>query len=174
MTAGKGFIALAALIFAKWKPVPAMFTCLLFGFLDALQIRLQNIEILGITVPVQAIQALPYVLTWCCSLASSARPSARRPAACPIPRSASRADPRDAELFAAAESVRAMAYAPYSQFQVGAAILADDGKIYVGCNVENAAYPVGNCAEASAIAAMIAGGGRRIRRVTSLARATNR
>jgi general nucleoside transport system permease protein len=63
MTAGKGFIALAALIFAKWRPVPAMFTCLLFGFLDALQIRLQNTEILGITVPVQAIQALPYVLT---------------------------------------------------------------------------------------------------------------
>ncbi|RYE78461.1 MAG: ABC transporter permease, partial [Hyphomicrobiales bacterium] len=63
MTAGKGFIALAALIFAKWKPVPAMFTCLLFGFLDALQIRLQNTEILGVTVPVQAIQALPYVLT---------------------------------------------------------------------------------------------------------------
>lgn len=63
MTAGKGFIALAALIFAKWKPVPAMFTCLLFGFLDALQIRLQNTEIFGVTVPVQAIQALPYILT---------------------------------------------------------------------------------------------------------------
>ena len=63
MTAGKGFIALAALIFAKWKPVPAMFTCLLFGFLDALQIRLQSAEIFGIDVPVQAIQALPYVLT---------------------------------------------------------------------------------------------------------------
>jgi ABC-type uncharacterized transport system permease subunit len=63
MTAGKGFIALAALIFAKWKPVPAMFTCLLFGFLDALQIRLQSAEIFGIDIPVQAIQALPYVLT---------------------------------------------------------------------------------------------------------------
>jgi simple sugar transport system permease protein len=63
MTAGKGFIALAALIFAKWRPVPAMFTCLLFGFLDALQIRLQNADIFGIAVPVQAIQALPYVLT---------------------------------------------------------------------------------------------------------------
>jgi len=63
MTAGKGFIALAALIFAKWKPVPAMFTCLLFGFLDALQIRLQNADIFGVTVPVQAIQALPYILT---------------------------------------------------------------------------------------------------------------
>lgn len=64
MTAGKGFIALAALIFAKWRPVPAMFTCLLFGFLDALQIRLQNVELPLIgQVPVQAIQALPYVLT---------------------------------------------------------------------------------------------------------------
>ena len=71
----------------------------------------------------------------------------------------------DADLFAAAEAVRARAYAPYSRFQVGAAILADDGNIYAGCNVENAAYPVGNCAEASAIAAMLAGGARRIRRV---------
>ena len=71
----------------------------------------------------------------------------------------------DAELFAAAEAVRAKAYAPYSRFSVGAAILADDGKIYVGCNIENAAYPVGNCAEPSAIAAMIAGGAKRIRRI---------
>lgn len=71
----------------------------------------------------------------------------------------------DADLFAAAEAVRERAYAPYSKFSVGAAILADDGHVYVGCNIENAAYPVGNCAEASAIAAMIAGGGRRIRRI---------
>jgi cytidine deaminase len=71
----------------------------------------------------------------------------------------------DAELFAAAEAIRAKAYAPYSKFQVGVAILADDGKIYSGCNVENAAYPQGNCAEASAIAAMIAGGAHRIKRV---------
>jgi ABC-type uncharacterized transport system permease subunit len=63
MTAGKGYIALAALIFAKWKPVPAMFTCLLFGFLDALQIRLQSARLFDIEIPVQAIQALPYVLT---------------------------------------------------------------------------------------------------------------
>jgi simple sugar transport system permease protein len=64
MTAGKGFIALAALIFAKWRPIPAMFTCLLFGFLDAMQIRLQGVELPLIgQVPVQAIQALPYVLT---------------------------------------------------------------------------------------------------------------
>lgn len=71
----------------------------------------------------------------------------------------------DAELFAAAEMVRARAHAPYSRFHVGAAILADDGKIYAGANVENAAYPIGNCAEASAIAAMIAGGGKRIVRM---------
>ncbi|MHA6298679.1 cytidine deaminase [Devosia sp. CAU 1758] len=71
----------------------------------------------------------------------------------------------DKALYEAAEAVRKYAYAPYSKFQVGAAILADDGKIYAGCNVENAAYPVGNCAEPSAIAAMLAGGGKRIRRV---------
>ena len=50
------------------------------------------------------------------------------------------------------------AYAPYSKFLVGAAILGDDKRIYGGCNVENAAYPEGMCAEASAISAMIAGG----------------
>jgi len=64
MTAGKGYIALAALIFAKWRPVPAMFATLLFGFLDALQIRLQGVPLPGIgPIPVQFIQALPYVLT---------------------------------------------------------------------------------------------------------------
>jgi ABC-type uncharacterized transport system permease subunit len=64
MTAGKGYIALAALIFAKWKPVNAMFACLLFGFLDALSIRLQGspLPIVG-KVPVQFMQALPYILT---------------------------------------------------------------------------------------------------------------
>ncbi len=64
MTAGKGYIALAALIFAKWKPVNAMFACLLFGFLDALSIRLQGtpLPLIG-KVPAQFMQALPYVLT---------------------------------------------------------------------------------------------------------------
>ena len=71
----------------------------------------------------------------------------------------------DQALFAAAEAIRAKAYAPYSRFQVGAAILAEDGQIYSGCNIENAAYPQGNCAEASAISAMIAGGARRITRI---------
>jgi general nucleoside transport system permease protein len=64
MTAGKGFIALAALIFAKWRPGPALAACLLFGFLDAMAIRLQGVALPGVgQVPVQFIQALPYVLT---------------------------------------------------------------------------------------------------------------
>jgi len=64
MTAGRGFIALAALIFAKWKPVPAMFACLLFGFLDAFAIRFQGatFPLVG-QLPVQLMQALPYILT---------------------------------------------------------------------------------------------------------------
>jgi cytidine deaminase len=71
----------------------------------------------------------------------------------------------DKQLAGVAEAVRANAHVPYSQFAVGAAILADDGKIYAGCNVENAAYPLGNCAEASAIAMMVAAGGKRIMRI---------
>lgn len=64
MTAGKGFIALAALIFAKWRAWPALGACLLFGFLEALSIRLQGAHIPGLgEVPVQAIQALPYAMT---------------------------------------------------------------------------------------------------------------
>ena len=73
--------------------------------------------------------------------------------------------PADEALFSAAEAARARAYAPYSKFSVGAAILADDGNIYAGCNIENAAYPIGNCADASAIAAMVMGGGKRITRI---------
>jgi simple sugar transport system permease protein len=64
MTAGRGFMALAALIFGRWHPVNALWACLLFGFLDATAIRLQGVQlpVLG-EVPVQIIQALPYVLT---------------------------------------------------------------------------------------------------------------
>ena len=54
------------------------------------------------------------------------------------------------------------AHAPYSNFKVGAAILADNGKTYSGCNVENISYPCGTCAEAGAIAAMVADGGKKI------------
>jgi cytidine deaminase len=65
-------------------------------------------------------------------------------------------------LFAAAKAARERAYAPYSRFLVGAAIRAPSGAIYAGCNVENAAYPQGACAEAGAIAAMALAGERRI------------
>ncbi|MGA2487729.1 MAG: ABC transporter permease [Roseiarcus sp.] len=64
MSAGKGFIALAALVFAKWRPWPALATCLLFGVLDALATRLQGVPLPFVgPVPVQAIEALPYLLT---------------------------------------------------------------------------------------------------------------
>jgi simple sugar transport system permease protein len=64
MTAGQGFIALAALIFGKWRPVPTMLACFLFAFTDAIQVRLQGVDIplIGV-IPVQFVQALPFVLT---------------------------------------------------------------------------------------------------------------
>ena len=65
-------------------------------------------------------------------------------------------------LIEAATEVRHNAHAPYSGFQVGAAVQDENGVIHVGCNVENAAFPEGACAEANAIGAMVAGGGKRI------------
>ncbi len=70
-----------------------------------------------------------------------------------------------AELFVAAKSAQANAYAPYSRFHVGAALRSDSGAIHSGCNVENAAYPQGSCAEAGAISAMALAGGRRIAQI---------
>jgi cytidine deaminase len=66
------------------------------------------------------------------------------------------------DLIAAAKSARLKAYAPYSKFLVGAAVRDERGQIHGGCNIENAAYPQGWCAETSAIAAMIMSGGRSI------------
>ena len=63
MTAGRGFIALAALIFAKWRPWYALYACLLFGLLQAVALRYQNIDLGAFTVPVQFMDALPYILT---------------------------------------------------------------------------------------------------------------
>ncbi|MBL4928563.1 cytidine deaminase [Fuscibacter oryzae] len=72
-------------------------------------------------------------------------------------------------LLQAAKDVREKAYAPYSRFKVGAAIRGADGAIYQGCNVENVAYPEGTCAEAGAIAAMVAAGETRIAEVFVIA-----
>ncbi|MZQ88683.1 ABC transporter permease [Frigidibacter albus] len=63
MTAGRGYIALAALIFAKWRPVPALGATMLFGLLEAIANRYQNIDLGGVVLPVQFMQALPYILT---------------------------------------------------------------------------------------------------------------
>jgi general nucleoside transport system permease protein len=63
MTAGRGFMALAALIFANWRAWPAMWACLLFGYLQAMGTRLQGVKIGGVEIPVQFINMLPYVMT---------------------------------------------------------------------------------------------------------------
>lgn len=75
----------------------------------------------------------------------------------------------DSELFEAARAVRKKAYAPYSRFLVGAALRTEAGSVCVGCNVENAAYPLGCCAETAAIAMMIAASsGPKDRRIAAL------
>ncbi len=73
-----------------------------------------------------------------------------------------RADEAPGPLLAAARAARAQAHAPYSRFAVGAAVQDEHGRIHGGCNVENAAYPQGWCAETSALAAMVMAGGRRV------------
>lgn len=72
-------------------------------------------------------------------------------------------------LFQDALAVRENAHAPYSRFKVGAAVRSVNGKVFVGCNVENSAYPEGICAEAGAIAAMIAAGENKIEEVCVVA-----
>lgn len=74
-----------------------------------------------------------------------------------------------AALLQAPRAVRRHAHAPYSRFKVGAAVLDEQGRVHAGCNVENAAYPQGLCAEAAAIAALVAAGGKAVRAVAVVA-----
>jgi cytidine deaminase len=71
----------------------------------------------------------------------------------------------DQDLLNAANAARANAYCPYSGYKVGAALVDDLGNLHFGCNVENSAFPEGTCAEANAIAAMIASGGKSIQSI---------
>ena len=66
---------------------------------------------------------------------------------------------------AATKEAMSKAYVPYSNYPVGALIVTDNGNTYSGCNVENASYPLGNCAEASAIASMVIGGEKKIKTI---------
>jgi cytidine deaminase len=75
----------------------------------------------------------------------------------------------DDELLGAALAVQAHAYVPYSHFRVGCAVRSVSGRVYVGCNVENAAYPQGWCAEASALAAMVSAGETEVAAVVTVA-----
>ena len=74
-------------------------------------------------------------------------------------------DAESAALLQAARAAQTRAYAPYSKFLVGAAVLDDQGRVHAGCNVENAAYPQGVCAEAGALSAMVLAGGAKVRAV---------
>lgn len=76
-------------------------------------------------------------------------------------------------LIEMAKGVREKAYAPYSNFKVGAALRTSTGQVFVGCNVENVAYPEGTCAEAGAIAAMVASGATEIAELAVIADATS-
>lgn len=76
-------------------------------------------------------------------------------------------------LFKTAFNTMQNAYAPYSNFKVGAALIAEDGRIYSGCNVENVSFPCGTCAEAGAIAAMVAGGSKLIKEILVISGGTS-
>jgi cytidine deaminase len=100
--------------------------------------------------------------------AATSRPRTRRaPTAAPSERGG---QPWRRELLAAARAVRLHAHAPYSRFQVGAAVMDDAGRIHAGCNVENASYGLTICAERNAVAAAVAAGAKALRAVAIVTR----
>ena len=141
MTVGKGYIALAALIFGRWIPsARSPPRCCSASPIDAAAGRC---PVIGTPIPSEFLLMLPYLVTIFAVAGSGRAGRGRRP---PTASRTSRSEPNDRvridwdALREAAREAMAHAYAPYSGFPVGAAALVDDGRIVVGCNVENASY----------------------------------
>ena len=164
MTNGTGFIALAALIFGKWRPATAFAGAMLFGFTRALGARLQILDVTigDFSIPSEFLQSLPYVVTIIVVAGAIGRADRRRrPTACPTSGRGDRAIDWDACGPPPSTPAR-RAYAPYSDYPVGAAGLVDDGRVLTACNVENASYGLTLCAECGLVSALHATGGGRL------------
>ncbi len=158
ITVGNGFIALAALIMGRWHPVRAALMAVFFGFVTQLATQLQS---LSTPMPSQFLLMLPYIATIIAVAGLIGR--TRGPAADGVPvRQVT--GTRGHRLGRPARAARACvrAYAPYSGYPVGAAALVSDGRVVVGCNVENAGYGVTLCAECGLVSDLVRGGGGRL------------
>lgn len=168
MSAGKGYIALAAMNMGRWRPWPVLLACLVFGLLEAAGARLQGAALPGLgTVPVELVLVLPHIATVVLLAGFLGRAVAPRALGQPSVKERwrwrRRLSTRRQRRRWCARRRRCgrTPMRPISGFAVGAAVLDADGRIHAGANVENAAYPQGQCAEASALGVMVAAGGRR-------------